>query len=433
MIANLLTRLCLIGLASLLSPLAHAELTIEITKGVESAIPLAIAPFSYQGSATSGLAIKLAPIISADLTRSGLFKALNERDMLTKPTTGDRVNFRNWQALGQDYLVVGSVNEVLGQYEVQFQMFDVNKQEGLLGYRLSVKKNELRRTAHHISDLVYQKLTGKKGDFSRRIAYIATTRMGPGKRKLYKLLVADADGFNPRAIASSWEPLMSPSWSPDGKKIAYVSFEHKKSAIYIQRLADGKRTKLVSYKGINGAPAFSPDGTKLALTLSKEGSPDIFILNLQNKQLLRLTKSYAIDTEPSWSPDGQSIIYTSNRGGKPQLYLISSQGGRSSRLTFDGDYNARGQFSADGKSVVMVHANKGDYRIAILDMATHTLNVLTEGKFDESPSFSANGDMVLYAAKKAGKSILSAVSADGRMHQSFTFDRGNVREPAWSH
>ncbi len=432
MILAFLRRVFLITLALLFSPLVRAELTIEITKGSEAAVPVAVVPFGWQ-STQAKASVSLSTVISADLARSGLFKALPERDMLTKPTAADKVNYRNWRAIGQEYLIMGLVNELAGEYQVQFQLLDVYKGESILGYRLNIKKNELRKAAHHISDLVYEKLTGKKSDFSSRIAYITTTKVGVNKRKLYKLLVADADGFNPRAIASSWEPLMSPSWSFDGNKIVYVSFESKRSAIYVQTLADGKRVKVSSYKGINGAPSFSPDGTKLALTLSKEGSPDIFVLNLINNKLSRLTKSYAIDTEPSWSPDGKSIVFTSNRGGKPQLYLIPSQGGRSSRLTFDGDYNARGQFSSDGKNIVMVHANRGDYRIAIMDMATQTINVLTAGKYDESPSFSANGDMVLYSSKKANRSVLSAVSADGRMQQSFTFDSGNVREPAWSH
>lgn len=426
---RLLSKVFIISLALLTSPLVRAELIIEITKGVEAAVPLAVVPFGGETASS----VSLSSVISANLERSGLFKALSERDMLTKPTRADKVNFRNWRALGQEYLLVGVINQVMGQYQVQFQLLDVYKGDVLLGYQLTVKQNELRKTAHHISDLVYEKLTGKKSDFSSRIAYITTTKVGINKTRLYKLLIADADGFNPRAIASSWEPLMSPSWSPDGNKIAYVSFENKRSAIFIQTLATGKRTKVASFKGINGAPAFSPDGTKLALTLSKEGSADIFVLNLNNNKLSRLTKSYAIDTEPSWSPDGKSIVYTSNRGGKPQLYLIPSQGGRSSRLTFDGDYNARGQFSTDGKSIVMVHANRGDYRIAIMDLKSRTVSVLTAGKNDESPSFSANGDMVLYSSKKGNRSVLSAVSADGRMQQSYTFDSGNVREPAWSH
>jgi len=416
----------------LFSPFAHSELSIEITKGVEAAVPLAVAPFGWQASIPAA-PVNLSEIISSDLSRSGLFKTLSEGDMLTQPKAGDTVNFRNWRALGQEYLLIGLIDEVMGQYEVKFQLFDVFKGSAILGYRLTVKKNELRKTAHHISDVVYEKLTGKKGVFSSRIAYITTSKVGSKKRKLYKLLVADADGFNPRPVASSWEPLMSPAWSPDGNEIAYVSFENKRSAIYIQRLADGNRRKVASFRGINGAPSFSPDGLKLALTLSKEGSPDIYILNLKDQKLIRMTKSYAIDTEPSWSPDGKTIVYTSNRGGKPQLYTVSSQGGRSSRLTFNGDYNARGQFSSDGRSIAMVHANRGDYRIAVMDLATQTVNVLTAGKNDESPSFSSNGDMVLYAAKKGRQSVLSAVSTDGRMQQSFTFDSGDVREPAWSH
>lgn len=411
---------------------AQDGLTIEITKGVETALPIAVVPFGWTGRATQS-PVSMHAIIKADLARSGLFKPLVERDMLTRPTEADKVRFRNWRALGQEYLVIGQVNDVAGQYQVQFQLFDVYKGKQLLGYRLSVAKNELRRTAHHISDLVYQKLTGKQGVFSSRIAYITTTKASTKNSKLYKLLIADADGYNPRTIASSREPIMSPTWSPDGKKIAYVSFENKRSAIYIQTLANGKRTKIAAYKGINGAPAFSPDGRRLALTLSKDGSPDIYILNLNNRRLTKLTKSYAIDTEPAWSPDGERIIFTSDRGGKPQLYSISTLGGSVKRLTFDGDYNSRGGFSIDGKNIVMVHANRGDYRIAVMDLATRTVNVLTAGRYDESPSFSANGDMILYASKKGKRSVLSAVSVDGRMQQSFTFDSGDVREPAWSH
>jgi len=428
-------RLILCVIVGLYMPGVMAQsggLTIEITKGVETALPIAIVPFGWHGR-TKFAPINMTAIVKADLTRSGVFKALMERDMLSKPTRADKVRYRNWEVLGQEYLVIGQVNEEAGRYRIEFQLFDVYKHKQLLGYRLTVAKHELRRTAHHISDLVYEKLTGKSGVFSSRIAYITTTHGKLKKNKRYKLLVADADGYNPRTIASSLEPIMSPNWSPDGKKIAYVSFENKRSAIYIQTLANGRRTKVSAFKGINGAPAFSPDGTRLALTLSKDGSPDIYILNLKNRLLMKVTKSFAIDTEPAWSPDGETIVYTSDRGGKPQLYTISSLGGQAKRLTFDGDYNARGQFSSDGKSIAMVHANRGDYRIAVMDMATRTVNVLTAGRQDESPSFSANGDMVLYASKKGKRSVLSAVSVDGRMQQSFTFDSGDVREPAWSH
>jgi len=427
---SLLRKVLFISLVVLFTPFARAELIIEITKGVETAVPIAVVPFGWRGI-TKQSPVDLSAVIKGDLTRSGLFKGLATNDMLTMPTGKEQVRFRNWRALGQEYLVIGSVQQVARRYQVQFQLFDVYKGEQLIGYRLTVPASDLRRTAHHISDLVYHKLTGKKGDFSSQIAYI-TSFSKANKQKVYKLLVADADGFNPRIIATSSEPLMSPTWSPDNKKIAYVSFENKRSAIYIQTLATGKRIKVSGYKGINGAPAFSPDGSRLALTLSKDGSADIYILNLNNRSLSKLTKSYGIETEATWSPDGKTIVYTSDRGGKPQLYKISSRGGKSSRLTFNGDYNARGRFSADGKNIVMVHANRGDYRIAIMDFATRTTNVLTAGRYDESPSFSANGDMVLYASKKAGRSVLSAVSIDGKMRQSFTFDSGDVREPAWS-
>ncbi len=415
-------------------PLLAAQrdgLTIEITKGVESALPIAIVPFAWTGQAGQ-LNIDLASIVTADLTRSGFFKALAERDMLNKPSDPDKIRFKNWQVLGQEFLLIGKIEPQQTDFLVKFQLFDVYKSEQLMGYRLTVKKQDLRRTAHHISDLVYQKLTGKAGVFSSRIAYITTTLQGAAKRKQYNLMVADADGFNPRRIAFSHQPLMSPSWSPDGKKIAYVSFESKRSAIYVQTLATGRRIKVTAFKGINGAPAFSPDGGKLALTLSKDGSPDIYVLNLTSRKLTKLTRSFSIDTEPAWSPDGENIVFTSDRGGKPQLYMISSSGGRAKRLTYTGDYNSRGSFSSDGKNLVMVHANRGDYRIAVMDLASRTINVLTAGKYDESPSFSANGEMVLYAAKKGRRSVLSAVSMDGKMQQSFSFDSGDVREPAWS-
>ena len=426
----LLRRILLISLVVFYAPISRSELVIEITKGIETAVPIAVVPFGWRGGA-GGLPVNISSVVQADLNRSGLFKTLAERDMLTRPTDAAKVRYRNWQALGQEYLVIGQVNEVAGRYQVQFQLFDVYKGAQMLGYRLTVSANALRRTAHHISDLVYEKLTGKKGVFSTRIAYVTSTGKS-NKTKRYKLLVADADGYNPRTIASSIEPLMSPAWSPDGKKLAYVSFENKRSAIYIQTLATGKRERISAYKGINGAPAFSPDGTQLALTLSKDGSPDIYVLNLNTKFLRKVTKSYGIDTEPNWSPDGKTIVYTSDRGGKPQLYSIPSTGGRARRLTFSGDYNARGRFSSDGKSIAMVHANRGDYRIAVMDMATRTINVLTAGRYDESPSFSPNGDIILYAARKGKRAVLSAVSVDGRMQQTLAFDSGEVREPAWS-
>lgn len=419
-----------LGFSGFFSTVVQAALTIEITEGTESSVPIAVVPFGWSGRSPQS-PVDIAGVINSDLGRSGLFKTLPESDMLTQPDNAADIRFRNWQALGQDYLVIGRMNDDSGIIKLQFQLFDVYKGEQLLGYRMNVPANDLRRTAHQISDIIYEKLTGKKGEFSGRIAYVTST-VKPDGKKLYKLQVADADGYNPITITSSVEPLMSPAWSPDGKKIAYVSFENKASAIYIQTLATGERVKVSSFPGINGAPSWSPDGSRLAMTLSKDGSPDIYVLHLRNGKFQKLTKSYAIDTEPAWSPDGSTIIFTSDRGGKPQIYAMSSQGGEIKRLTFDGNYNAKGSFSSDGKKLTMVHANQGDYRIAVMDMQSGILEVLTDGPLDESPSFSPNGSMIIYASRIGEQGQLSTVSEDGRVHRKLVFDRGEVRDPAWS-
>jgi len=419
-------RMIFVCLVAAIPAVSQAELNFEITGGSESAVPIAIVPFG----SSAGLPVDISAVVDADLARSGYFKTLARGNMPGTPTTADAVRFPDWKAANQNYLVIGQANEDRGQYNVQFQLFDVNTGAPLMGYRMPSTAAEMRRTAHHISDLIFEKLTGKKGVFSGRIAYITST--GQGKSASHKLQVSDADGFNPQTIASSREPLMSPSWSPDGKKMAYVSFERKSAAIYIQTLATGDRQRVAEFPGINGAPAWSPDGTKLALTLSKDGSPDIYVLNLVTRSLIKLTKSYAIDTEPTWSPDGSNIVFTSDRGGKPQLYMVPGQGGQEKRITFSGDYNARGSFSPDGKYLAMVHGNGGDYRIAVMDMGTRAIDVITAGNADESPSFAPNGSMILYASRKGGVGYLSAVSLDGKMQQKMSFEGSEVREPAWS-
>ena len=424
----LVARVFFIGLMASWIGVAQADgLTIEITKGSQAAVPIAIVPFEQQGSVGN---VKLSDVVNSDLAGSGFFKTLSEDDMLTKPSEPDKVNFRDWQALGQDYMVIGQVVGNGGSFNIQFHLFNVHNGQLLMGYKLTVGGNELRRAAHHISDLIYEKLTGRKGAFNTRIAYVTSASRGQGKQ--FMLQVADADGYNPRTIAESPEPIMAPAWSPDGSKIAYVSFHTKRSEIFVQTLATGQRESVASYPGINGAPAFSPDGSRLAVTLSKDGSPDVYILNLANKGLTRLTSSLSIDTEPTWSPDGSTIVFTSDQGGKPQLYTVPSSGGRATRLTFQGDYNARGRFSADGRSLAMVSGNGGSYRIAVMDMASRTVNVLSDGNLDESPSFAPNGSMILFSANKGGRSVLSVVSTDGAMQQKLDFQSGGVREPAWA-
>jgi TolB protein len=425
---SLVTKTFFLGLVAALLSVAQAEgLTIEITKGSQSAVPIAIVPFAQQGSVGN---VKLTDVINSDLAGSGFFKTLAEDDMLTQPSEPEKINFRDWQVLGQDYMVIGQVLGNGGSFNIQFHLFNVHNGQLLTGYKLTVGGNELRRAAHHISDLIYEKLTGRKGAFNTRIAYVTSAARGSGKQ--YMLQVADADGYNPRTIAESPEPIMAPAWSPDGSKIAYVSFHTKRSEIFVQTLATGQRQSVSSYPGINGAPAFSPDGNRLAITLSKDGSPDIYVLNLGNRNLTRLTSGLSIDTEPSWSADGSTIVFTSDQGGKPQLYMIPSSGGKATRLTFQGDYNARGRFSADGRSLAMVNGNGGRYRIAVMDMASRTVNLLSEGNLDESPSFAPNGSMILFSSNKGGRSVLSVVSTDGAMQQKLDFQSGGVREPAWA-
>lgn len=418
---NFLNRFLLIGFAVVFSPFIRAELTIDITESADNGIPVAVVPF-----ASSGAPVDIGAVVNADLARSGYFKMMSQGSMPERPASAAAVNFPQWQALNQNYLVVGQVNGAGGQYSIQFQLLDVMKSGQLLGYQLNSSAADMRRTAHYIADLIFEKLTGKKGAFSGRIAYVTNN----GQQS--QLQIADTDGFDPQTVTTSKEPLMSPSWSPDKSRIAYVSFERKTAAIYVQTLATGQRKKVAEFPGINGAPAWSPDGQKLALTLSKDGSPDIYTLNLNTGALNKLTKSYSIDTEPVWSPDGGHIVFTSDRGGKPQLYMVSSTGGDEKRITFSGSYNARASFSPDGKSIAMVHGNGGDYRIGVMDVGSRSINVITTGPADESPSFAPNGQMVIYAAKKGGAAYLSAVSLDGKMQQRLGFNSGAVREPAWA-
>jgi TolB protein len=408
----------------------QAALTIEITQGMEGAMPIAIIPFGWTGSAAAAPE-NIAAIISSDLSRSGRFAPLPDRDLVAHPTTAEQVQFHNWRMLNVDNLVVGQVTETgAGGYTIQFQLFDVFRGNQLIGYSFPVNHADLRRVAHHISDLIYKELTGEPGAFNTRIAYVTTANTGA--QKYYTLLVADSDGYNSQTMLRSKQPLMSPAWSADGKRIAYVSFENKTAEIYTQDVASSARRKLASFKGINGAPAWSPDGRRLALTLSRDGNPEIYTMDLASQALQRLTSNAAIDTEPVWSPDGRSIVFTSDRGGAPQLYRIAASGGRAERLTFEGKYNAGADFSPDGRKLAMVHGEGGVYRIAVLDLETGLLRVLTDGQLDESPSFAPNGSMIIYATGTGNREVLAAVSVDGRFRQRLTLHAGNVREPAWS-
>lgn len=413
---------------------ARAALTIDITEVLEGAIPIAVVPFAWQGKGRP--AAEIDAIISADLKRSGKFQPLSSQDMISRPHEGQQVNFSDWRTLQVEFLVIGKMQQNKdGKFQIQFQLFDVAKAAQMTGYSITSKREDLRQTAHQISDIIFESLTGIRGAFDTRIAYVTVT--GEGKEnKTYRLAVADADGYNEQIILSSPQPIMSPSWSPDGRRLAYVSFSRGRPEIYIQNIFTRKTQRVASYKGLNNAPVWSPDGKRLALTLSKDGNPEIYILEISSRTLHRVTRNYAIDTEPAWMPDGSALVFTSDRGGSPQLYMISvnrrGASGRAQRLTYEGNYNARASISPDAKFIAMVHRKDGGFRIAVLELDTDYFNILTDARLDESPSFSPNGSMIIYATEARYRGVLAAVSVDGRSHQRFSLNRGDVREPAWS-
>jgi TolB protein len=408
----------------------HAVLTIKITQGIEGAQPIAIVPFGLQPGAQPPPQ-NIAQIISNDLTRSGRFSPLPMSDLPSRPSDASAVNFSDFRILGMPNLVIGKVKPLAnGRFGVEFRLFDVFRGTQIRGYELDAAPGELRRIAHQVSDIIYEALTGERGAFDTRIAYI--TELKSGGISQYALKVADSDGFNPQVVLESKSPIVSPAWSPDGRQLAYVSFEGNRPRIFTQNLAVGTRQVIAAFPGLNGAPAWSPDGKSMAMTLSKDGNPEVYVMDVATRRLRRLTVSAAIDTEPAWAPDGKSLVLTSDRGGTPQVYRVSATGGRATRLTFEGKYNSRATFSPDGKSLALVHGNKGTFRTAVLDLENKALRVLTKTTLDESPSFAPNGSMILYATTDAGGGTLAGVSTDGRVRQELATQQGDVREPAWS-
>lgn len=425
----------LVALTVLLLPfMAMAQqgaLEIDIIGGNASAMPITVVPMPYQGSAAAPQ-VDVAAVMRADLDRSGQFRALPEARIVERPTRGSEVQYPTWRALKQDYLVVGRVLDAgAGAYRVEYELFDVAKGERMLGLAMTARSNAMRDVAHQMADAIYEKITGVRGAFWTRIAYI--TASGKGTNMRYALMVADSDGFNPQTIVRSAEPLLSPNWSPDGRKLTYVSFERGNSAIYLQDISTGARELLTSFRGINSAPSFSPDGRKLALSLSRSGNPEIYVMDLGSKQLTQLTSHFGIDTEPTWAADGGSIYFTSDRGGRPQIYQVPATGGSASRVTFQGNYNATPSVSFDGKKIVMAQGSGNTYKIAMMDssLGSPRWSTLSPGSLDESPSFAPNASMVLYAAREGGRGVLYAVSADARVRQRLVLADGDVREPSW--
>lgn len=410
------------------SSTAWSELVIRVTQGNDKPTIVAVSPI-----ALNGIAVKqdIAAIVEADLERSGLFRATPRRDMLAFPSRSSEVYYRDWRMLGTEYLVVGSMRAIDGgRYELEFSLLNVTAQKREFKHSVRGRANEMRDLAHLVSDKVYQAITGIKAAFSTRIAYVTATRTN-GKFT-YRLNVADADGAREKLMLESPEPIMSPSWAPNGKDLAYVSFETGRPAVFRQNLVTGARQQLTNFKGLNGAPSWSPDGSKMALVLSKDGNPEIYQLDLRSNQFSRLTRHFAIDTEPTWMPDGKHILFTSDRGGTPQIYKLNVASKATERLTFRGNYNARASLAPDGRTLALVHRESGVFHIASFDLKTRRLIELTETRLDESPTVAPNGAMLMYATKQGDRGVLAAVSLDAGVRYVLPARVGDVREPAWS-
>jgi TolB protein len=388
-------------------------------------------PFSWSGGA---LPQDISKIIHDDLDHSGEFEPMPVANMLSTPHTAGEVNFRDWSMMKQDYLVVGAITKQGEQFVAQFELLDVNGQKPLYAGTMKAEAGSLRKASHKISDMIYEKITGVKGVFATKMTYVTVEKIAPRKKR-YRLFYTDIDGYNPQRLIEKYEPIMSPTWSPDGKKIAYSRFENRRPGIFMLDIATGRETLLTKFKGLNSAPSWSPDGGSIAMCLSKDGNPEIYIMDLSTRQLRRVTNHYAIDTEPSWIPGGQGLIFTSSRGGKPQIYKLDLGTQAVERLTFEGIYNAGGEIASRGDKLVLVHQEAGgDFHIAVQDLNTHSLSKLTQDSvLDESASVSANGNMILYATLSGGRGVLSTVSVKGRsVYRIPLTTSGEVKHPAWS-
>ena len=429
--SNRMKKLALMFLVAtgIASP-AFAQLRLTITSGVTDPIPIAVVPFARAVPADGGLDV--ANVVQRDLESSGRFKGMARTDMINTPTSAAQVDAAAWKQMRNDYVVVGRLGTTpAGDVTADVELVNVLNGQTVFGKQWTAKPANLRNTAHRVADAIYKAITGIPGAFATRIAYVSVDGKAPNQH--YQLIIADADGENPRKVLQSDRPLMSPAWSADGKWLAYVSFERRVSAVYVQEVSSGKRSMVSARAGINGAPAWSPDGKKLALTLSgNNGNLDIYLLDLGSQALTRLTEDPGIDTEASFAPDGSAIYFTSDRSGSPQVYKLGLTGGdRPRRVTFTGTYNARPRVSPDGKQLAVLTLDDGAYRIAIQDLATNTVQVLSKGRQDESPSYAPNGAMVILAGRERGQGVLQTISIDGQASFRLNADAGEVREPVW--
>jgi TolB protein len=415
---------------------ASAELSIQITQGSDNPIPIAVVPFSWQGNGV--LSEDISQIVMNDLEQVGEFSPLSRSNMLSMPSEEQQVFYRDWRILAQDYLLVGKIDRTPGSQlvQVQYEFFDINREIKLAGEVLTGSVTQLRDIAHEISNVVFEQVTGTRGAFTSEILYVVADYISP-ERTNFRLEKADYDGQRAQILLESVEPIMSPSWSPTGRDVAYVSFETDLPRIYIQNIATGERSQITNYPNLNSSPEFSPDGTKLAMVLSKDGSPDIYVQDLTTNQLTRITDHPLIDTEPSWTADSKSIVFMSERTGQPQIYQIAL--GASSfeveRLTYDCFQCLNGMFLPDGVNLVHVRRETRqdpNYQIAVLNIETLRVIPLTNTSLDESPSIAPNGSMIMYATKFNGRGVLDAVSIDGAVRFRLPSAQGDVREPAWS-
>jgi TolB protein len=398
---------------------AHAQLRVEVSGVGSSQLPIAVAMFADESIAPQ----QVSAIIKDDLLRSGYFKLIEVGGVISETSA---VNFGDWKSRGAEALVVGSVQKLSdGRFDVRYKLLDTIKSSTLSGISLANTAANTRLTAHRIADDIYEKLIGVRGAFSTRLAYV--TKAGSS----YRLEVADADGEGVQVAFISNEPIISPAWSPDGTKVAYVSFEAKKPVVYVQNLITRERTVIANYKGSNSAPAWSPDGSKLAISLSRDGLTQIYTVNANGSGLQRLTTTSGIDTEPQFSADGQYIYFLSDRSGGPQIYRMSSGGGDAKRITFSGSYNITPRISPDGKTLAYISRREGKFQLYSLDLASGQEQRLSDTTKDESPSFSPNGRYIMYATESGRRGSLAVVSVDGRVKQKLTVQAGDIREPTW--
>jgi TolB protein len=408
---------------------ADAQLVVQVTRGAAQALPIAVVPF---GDTAIAGGTDPAAVVAADLERSGLFRTLPRADLLSQPTRAAEVDAAQWRLLKVDYVVVGRLRPTAPGFDIEFELVNVLTGERRLALAMPATTANARMASHRIADAIYEKIVGVRGAFATRIAYVSVEGRAPERR--FQLIVADADGANPRIVAQSWQPIMSPAWSPDALQLAYVSFEGNAAAIFVQTLRSGERIRVSARSGINGAPAWSPDGGRLALTLSKrDGNVDVWVLTLATQQLERITDHLAIDTEPVWSADGRSLYFTSDRAGGPQVYRVDAvPGARPERVTFENSYNARARLSPDGRTLAVTTLDRGNYRIATLEPDRAGLRVLSDGRLDESPSYAPNGATIIYATREGGRGVLATVSVDGGVTQRLRAAGADIREPVWS-